>query len=143
VAPVAAPASNTNANPDGTTYRDIVHLSLGGNAIRLRISNEFSATPLTLASVHAALSAGGAATQTGTDHPVTFGGIESVTIPAGANIVGDLVPIPVKHFTNLAVSLFVPAQPGTTLTYHTLGMSTNYIAAGNVTPAGISKEPRK
>jgi lysophospholipase L1-like esterase len=129
-APVAAPAPISDANSDGTTYRDIVHLSLGGNAIRLRISNEFGTTPLTVASIHVAFSAGGATTQTGTDHPVTFGGTESVTIPTGALIVSDPVPMPVKPFADLAVSLFVPTQPGT-LTYHVLGLSTNYIAAGN------------
>jgi lysophospholipase L1-like esterase len=134
-APVAAPPAESTANPDGITYRDIVHLSLGGNAIRLRISNEFGAAPLTLASVHVALSAGGAATQTGTDHPVTFGGVESVTIPTGAVVVSDPVPMPVKPFTNLAVSLFMPPQPAPALTYHLLAMSTNYIATGNVTQA--------
>ncbi len=131
-APVAAPAPISDANPDGNTYRDIVHLSLGGNAIRLRISNEFGTTSLTLASVHVALSSGGATTQAGTDHPVTFGGTESVTIPTGALIVSDPIPMPVKPFADLAVSLFVPTQPGT-LTYHVLGMSTNYIAIGNAT----------
>ena len=131
-APVAAPAPISDANPDGNTYRDIVHLSLGGNAIRLRISNEFGTTPLTLASVHVALSSGGATTQPGTDHPVTFGGVESVTIPTGALIVSDPISMPVKPFADLAVSLFVPTQPGT-LTYHVLGVSTNYIATGNAT----------
>ncbi len=134
-AQVAAPAATNNASPDGTTYRDIVHLSLGGNAIRLRISNEFGIAPLSLASVHVALSASGAATQTGTDHPVTFGGVETVTVPTGAVIVSDPVPMPVRQFSDLAVSLFVPAQSGTTLTYHSLGMSTNYIAPGNVASA--------
>jgi lysophospholipase L1-like esterase len=132
-APVAAPAATANASPDGTTYRDIVHLSLGGNAIRLRISNEFGIAPLSLASVHVALSASGATTQTGTDHPVTFGGVETVTVPTSAVIVSDPVPMPVKQFSDLAVSLFVPVQSATTLTYHTLGMSTNYIATGNAT----------
>jgi lysophospholipase L1-like esterase len=131
-APVAAPAPISDASPDGTTYRDIVHLSLGGSAIRLRISNEFGTAPLTLASVHAAISAGAAATQPGTDHPVTFGGTESVTIPTGALIVSDPIPMPVRPFSDLAVSLFVPTQPGT-LTYHILGVSTNYIATGNAT----------
>jgi lysophospholipase L1-like esterase len=142
-APVAAPAASSIASPDGATYRDIVHLSLGGNAIRLRISNEFGTKPLALASVHAAISAGGAATQTGTDHPVTFGGIESVTIPTGAVVVSDTLPMPVKPFTNLAVSLFVPAQPEVTLTYHLLGMSTNYIATGDVTSAPNLEDARK
>jgi lysophospholipase L1-like esterase len=133
-APVAAPTAASNAYPDGTTYRDIVHLSLGGDAIRLRFSNEFGTAPLTIASVRAAVSAGGATTQIGTDHVVTFGGSESVTIPAGALIVSDPVAIPVKPFTNLAVSLFVPARAAATaLTYHLLAMSTNYIIAGNVT----------
>jgi lysophospholipase L1-like esterase len=130
-APVAAPA-NPTPSLDGTTYRDIVHLSLGGNAIRLRITNEFGTAPLTIASVHAALSAGGATLQTGTDHTVTFGGQESVTIPTGAVIISDPVAMPVKPFTNLAVSLFVPAQSATNLTYHALAVSTNYIATGNV-----------
>jgi lysophospholipase L1-like esterase len=134
-APVAAPSATADPNPDGNTYRDIVHLSLGGNAIRLRISNEFGAKPLTLASVHAAVSTGGATTQTGTDHVVTFGGTESVTIPVGAVIVSDPVPMPVKPFINLAVSLFVPTQPEATLTWHPLGMSTNYVASGNVASA--------
>jgi lysophospholipase L1-like esterase len=131
-APVAAPAATSNASPDGATYRNIVHLSLGGSAIRLRISNEFGTTPLTVASVHVALSSGGAETQSGTDRTVTFGGIESATIPTGSIAVSDPILMPVKPFTNLAVSLFVPRQAGATLTYHLLGMSTNYIATGNL-----------
>jgi lysophospholipase L1-like esterase len=142
-APVAAPAAATNVSPDGTTYRDIVHLSLGGNAIRLRISNEFGTAPLSVASVRVALSTGGAATQTGADHPVTFGGVETVTVPTGAVIVSDPVPMPVKQLSDLAVSLFVPAQTGTTLTYHLLAMSTNYIATGNVTSAHDLEGPVK
>src|ERR1700733_6413901 len=87
-APVAAPANDTNAilGHDGSTYRDIVHLSLGGKAIRLRISNEFGATSLTIASTHVALSVGpgSSATQPDTDHTVTFSHAASVVIPAGS-----------------------------------------------------------
>src|ERR1017187_2850082 len=39
----------------GNTLRQVVHLTLGGREIRLRFSNEFGATPLTLDSVHVAL----------------------------------------------------------------------------------------
>ena len=75
-----------NADPNGTTYRDVVHLSVGGKAVRLRISNEFGPTPLTVGSVHVALSAGSDATQPGTDHVVTFGGIGSLTLPSGRQL---------------------------------------------------------
>ena len=136
-APVAAPASAPSgvANPDGLTYRDVVHLSLGGKAIRLRISNEFGTKPLTLGSVHAALSAGADATQPGSDRTATFGGVESVTIPTGSAAVSDPIALPVKASANLAVSIFVPTQDGATLTYHNLAVSSNYIATGNVTTA--------
>jgi lysophospholipase L1-like esterase len=133
-APVALPTS-MNANPGGTTYRDIVHLSLGGKAIRLRISNEFGSTPLAVASVHVALSAGADVTQSGTDHVVTFGGVASVTLPAGAVVVSDSIAMPVQPLSSLAISLFVPAQMGATLTYHQLAVSTNYAAAGDLTSA--------
>ena len=131
-APVAAPAEDNALGPAGKTYRDIVHLSLGGKAIRLRISNEFSTTPLTVASVHVALSTGGDAVQPASDRAVTFNAEPSVIIPAGAIAVSDAIALPVQPFTNLAVSLFVPEQPVVMLTVHTLATSTNYVAAGNV-----------
>ena len=49
-APVVAPATEKPIGPDGETFRNIVHLSLGGRAVRLRISNEFGPTPLTVIS---------------------------------------------------------------------------------------------
>jgi len=138
-APVVAPANDTAAvlGPDGDTYRNIVHLSLGGKAIRLRISNEFGTTSLKLANAHVALSVGPAssATQPNTDHAVTFNHATSVVIPAGSFAVSDPVPMPVAAFADLAVSLFVPAQPGATLTEHALATSTNYVVPGDATAA--------
>jgi lysophospholipase L1-like esterase len=134
-APVAAAATDNNIPANGSTFRDIVHLSLGGKAIRLRISNEFGATPLTVASTHVALSAGAGATQPGTDQAVTFGGVASVMIPAGTIAVSDPIAMPVKPFADLAISLFVPKQEGATLTAHNLAVSTNYIAPGNAAAA--------
>jgi lysophospholipase L1-like esterase len=135
-APVAAPAAvSASIGTDGATYRDIVHLSLGGAALRLHISNEFGPTQLTVASVHVAIGAGADRTQPGTDRAVTFGGAATVIIPAGAAIVSDPVAMPVPHFADLAVSLFVPAQTGVALTFHSLALSSNYIAAGDAASA--------
>ena len=142
-APVGVPTAAANADPNGATYRDIVHLSLGGKAVRLRISNEFGPTPLTVGSVHVALSAGTDATQPGTDHVVTFGGIGSLTLPSGAVVLSDPVAMSARSFANLAVSLFVPAQAGVTLTYHQLAVSTNYVASGDVTSAATMAEAKK
>jgi len=143
-APPAAPATSPIApNASGTTYRDIVHLSLGGSALRLRISNEFSETPLTLGGVHVALSSGNGAIQPATDHAVTFGGADTVTIPAGALAVSDAVALPVAPLANLAVSIFVPQQPDATITYHALGVSNNFIVPGNALTAPKLDAPKE
>lgn len=144
-APVPAPTAAIAASESGNTFRDIVHLSLGGKAIRLKISNEASETPLTIGSVHAALSAGvgTGSTKPGTDRAVTFGGAESVMVPAGAVIVSDPVAMPVEAFADVAVSLFVPSQPGKTLMYHALGMSSNYVATGNAVAATTLEGAKK
>jgi lysophospholipase L1-like esterase len=126
------------------TFRDVVHLSLGGSAVRLRLTNEFGATPLTISSVHVALSAGQDGIQTATDHVVTFGGSETVIIPEGAAMWSDPVAMPVSAFADLAVSIYLPKQAVTSaLTYHALADSSNYIAAGSVTGAPVLDHPQK
>jgi lysophospholipase L1-like esterase len=134
-APVAAPATEKPIGPDGVTFRDIVHLTLGGRAIRLRISNEFGPTPLTIGGVHVALSAAADAIQSSSDHAAAFNGADSVVIPAGTIAVSDPMVLPVKAFDDLAVSIFVPSQPGVTLTIHSLAVSTNYVVPGNAIAA--------
>jgi hypothetical protein len=52
------------------TMREIVHISAGGEQIRLRFTNEFGLDPLTVADVHVALSAGGSSIQPVSDHAV-------------------------------------------------------------------------
>jgi lysophospholipase L1-like esterase len=120
-----------------------VHLTLGGNALRLRISNELGTKSLTLGGVHVALSNGGGAIQPATDHAVTFNGAETVTIPVGAVVVSDAVAMPVAPLANLAVSIFVPYQPDATLTYHALGVSNNFIVHGNALTATALDTPKK
>jgi len=51
--------------------------------------------------------------------------------------------MPVAAFADLAVSIFVPAQPDVKLTYHALGVSTNYIATGNAVAAASLDGARK
>ena len=131
-APMPAPTTLAIA-PEGTTFRDVVHLSLGGKAIRLRISNEGSSTQLKLSDVHAALSTGPGTSsiQPATDHAVTFSGATAVTIPAGTYAVSDPISLPVAPFADLAVSIFVPSQTGVTLTAHQLASSTNFSIPGD------------
>jgi lysophospholipase L1-like esterase len=132
--PMAAPEADAKVagvkvSADGTTFRNLIHLSIGGKAIRIRLSNEYGPKPLTVGEVDVATSAGQGAVTGG--HAVTFGGSTSVDIPAGTIAISDPVPMPVAAFADLAVSVFVPAQPDIALTYHQAAISTNYTATGN------------
>jgi lysophospholipase L1-like esterase len=141
-APVAS-AKSEKIEETGMVYRDIVHLSLGGKALRLRISNEFGTSSLAVSSVHVALSAGSGAIKPATDHAVMFGGVESVVIPAGSLAVSDAVAMPVGALADLAVTITVPQQTGATLTWHQLAMSTNYIAPGTDSVSAVKLEGAK
>ncbi|MEU4622475.1 SGNH/GDSL hydrolase family protein [Actinoplanes sp. NPDC023801] len=134
----------------GQTVRQVVHTSLGGDRLRLRLTNEFGATGLRVGEVHVAIRAGaGASTDArpGTDRRVTFGGRESVTVPAGAPLVSDPVRLTVPAGADLVISIYLPERtPVTTLA--AFAFQENVFAAGNVTgdahitPAGtITQNP--
>lgn len=121
--------------PGDSTYRDIVHISEGGPSIRVQLTNEFGPRPLTVAAAHVAASAGNGAIQPGSDHSLTFGGRSSVTIPAGAAVFSDPVPMRVAALSDLAVSVYLPEQHVSETTCHEDAQSTNFITEGNTTSA--------
>ena len=127
-----------NPNPasfSNQTIRQIVHVSLGGSTVRLRLSNEFGRTPLRVGELRVAHHLAGASTVPGSDRPVTVGGQSSFTIPAGAPVLSDPVDIRVPALSNLVVSLYLP-DTVTTGTFHSLGVQTTYVTTpGNYTAA--------
>jgi lysophospholipase L1-like esterase len=119
----------------GRTVRQIVHTSLGGDELRVRLTNEFGDRPLHVGEVRVAVRAGaGASTATvpGTDRRVTFAGRADVVIPAGAPLVSDPIRLPVTGGADLAVSLYLPESTPVT-TVAAFAFQQNTIAAGNVT----------
>jgi lysophospholipase L1-like esterase len=126
---------------DGTTLREIVHISIGGPSVRVILTNEFGLDPLTVGAAQIALSSGTSAITAGTATPLTFGGSPSITIPPGAMIVSDPVALKVVPSSNLAVSLFLPDQPVNQITLHPFADQTNYLAPGNVVSAASFDTP--
>ncbi len=119
----------------GNTLREIVHLSNGGPELRVRFTNEFGLDQLIIGDAHVALSAGSGAIQPGTDHALTFGGAESVSVPPGAVIYSDPVEMKVQPLSDLAVSLYLPAQVMRAETYHSYADQDNYFAGADQTAA--------
>jgi lysophospholipase L1-like esterase len=130
-------------SPANSTYRNVVRISAGGSSPRVQLTNEFGARPLTIAAAHIALSAGPqGAIQPASDHPLTFAGQPTVTIPAGALIVSDPVPLEVAPLSSLAVSLYLPDQPIDDTTCHQDARATNFITPGNTTTAETLTDAR-
>ena len=122
---------------DNQTVRQIVHTSIGGKVVRVRLSNEFGTTPLVVDAAQIALQlpGGGASIVPGSGRTLTFGGRAAVTIPPGAPAVSDPVAMDVPALTNLAVSIHLPSLTQAT-THHSLGRQTTYISSqGNFVTA--------
>ncbi|MEV6342835.1 GDSL-type esterase/lipase family protein [Actinoplanes sp. NPDC051851] len=68
----------------------------------------------------------------GTSRPLTFGGQRSVTVPPGAQIVSDPIPLPVADGSALTVTTYIATgQPGRGLTSHAGARTTSWLAPGD------------
>ena len=123
------------------TLREIVHISLGGKTVRLRVSNVFGKENLTLAGVHVAVAGKESAIEPGTDQGLTFNGRASVTIPANAVVFSDPLAFEAKADSNLAITLFVPGSAlGAGIHYS--AEQTSYIGAGDQLAADKIANPQ-
>ncbi|MGK5739989.1 SGNH/GDSL hydrolase family protein [Micromonospora sp. URMC 103] len=118
-----------------TTLRQVAHLSIGGDGVRVRISNVYGSAPLTVAAVTVAPRTGGTGTlqvDARALRPVTFDGERSVTIPAGVEWLSDPVRARVAADSDLVVSMYLPGPTGPT-TWHPVGYATSFRATGDAT----------
>ena len=132
----AAPAGRGNAPaplvPNNQTLRQVVHTSIGGDAVRIVLANSFGTAPLQVGAASVALRENGSAIVTSTTHAVTFGGTPSTTIPAGAVMISDPVTWTVPAFADLAIDVFLPNDMSTMpVTVHSGAYQTSYVSAGS------------
>jgi lysophospholipase L1-like esterase len=111
------------------TLRQIAHISVGGEAIKIKFSNLFGVTPLTLDKVRVAKSLGSGSIDQSTDKPVTFSGYESVTISPGAELFSDEVAFGPSSLSDVAVSIYM--KQATVRTAHRASTTTSYVGAGD------------
>jgi lysophospholipase L1-like esterase len=136
----AAPAQPTGPTLRMETVRQTVRLSLGGRALRVRLSNELGANPVAISSVHVALPGKslGSIDPT-TDQVLTFGGQESLVIQAGMPMLSDPLALQTESLEEIVVSLFVTRATGPVAT-HPLAMATSFISdagPGSVTAPAL------
>jgi lysophospholipase L1-like esterase len=127
-----SPGCPSDVGLTSQTVRNIVYISAGGEAVRVRISNAGGANPLKVGSASVAISAGGATTVSGSLHVLQFAGQSSILIAAGGVVVSDPVAFTVEALHELVVSVFLPGSTGPT-TQHYFAAQTNYLASGDQT----------
>lgn len=116
------------------SIRQIVQVSIGGDKIRLKFSNEFSKTPVTInaAAVSHALTAGYEPdVEAGSMVYLTFKGKSSVTIMPGELVTSDPIKYHIDPRDNVAIDIQFGAASSTDVTGHPGSRTTSYIAAGN------------
>ena len=126
----AAPLSLNNQ-----TLRQIVHVSLGGDRVRVLFTNAFGTGPLAIGGAHVGLRSSEASLTAGSGRPLTFNGNQTATIPPGASLLSDPVALTVPPLSDLAIDLYLPNDIGagtSPMTIHNAARQTNYISpAGN------------
>jgi lysophospholipase L1-like esterase len=92
------------------TLRMIAHVSIGGQRLRVRLSNACGARPLAVGAAHVAPRREGAGIVPEAGRPLTFNGSPSTVIAAGALVVSDPVDLDLPPLADLAVSVYLPGD---------------------------------
>ncbi len=118
------------------TLRLIVHVSLGGERVRIRLSNTYGRAPLRMVAAHVARRTQGPDVDPASDRVLSFGGRPGVVIAPGGTVTSDPVALVVPALSDLAVSLHAPGRVDAT-TVHALAQQTSYAnrARGNAAGA--------
>jgi len=114
------------------TVRQIFHLSVGGRALRVHLSNAFGTEALHFTSVHVArpLSTSSPEIDPQSDRPLTFAGDAEVAVPPGAEFVSDPLQFPAPPLSDLAVTFYIDLPPARE-TGHPGSRATSYYLHGN------------
>src|SRR5439155_7981158 len=102
-----APAPAETGAFTNQTLRMTMRASLGGNTVRVRISNAYGQRPLDIGSAHIALRETGPGIVAGSDRKLSFGGAQTATIAAGAVLFSDPVALDLAPLADFAVSLYL------------------------------------
>ncbi|MBL1096272.1 SGNH/GDSL hydrolase family protein [Streptomyces coffeae] len=134
-APVQRPSAGFEPNWAETgfadqTVRQVVRVTGGGTAARIRLSNRYGTAPLRIAGATIARTAHGASVHPATLRGLTFGHRRSVEIPAGGETASDAAPLRLAPFESVTVTLYF-RRPTGPATFHAQAYAGSYRADGD------------
>ena len=114
------------------SLRQVVRVSIGGDTLRVKFSNEFSTSAVTMKSVQIAASTGGNTINVSTNKELKFKGSSEVTMNAGVAVTSDPIAFNVTPRMDVAITIYY-GQTSASVTGHPGSRTTSYIIAGNTT----------
>ena len=118
------------------SLRQIVQVSIGGERVRLKLTNEFSAGSTQIKAVELAIakSAGSSSEiDESTTVSLTFDGQAGVTMPAKGKAVSDPVDFKIGPRENVAITIHYGSASSTSVSGHPGSRTTSYLKSGNTT----------
>lgn len=125
-----------------STLRQVIHVSIGGDKLRMQLSNEKSQQPVEIKSVYIADTDGGKAIDQKTAKYLTFNGSRSATIEPGKAVYTDVAQYKLKPLQRLSVTISYGNTP-VKATTHRGSRTTSYLAQGEVAPKADFAEVEK
>lgn len=123
--------------------RQVICVSIGGDQLKLKLSNRFGKSPLVIRSVQIAVAKDSSEIDTSTTALLTFKGGQQVTIQPGTELYADPTSYNLKPRTRIAITIFFGEVPSI-LTGHGGSRTTSYLLAGTpATPAEPFKDAIK
>jgi lysophospholipase L1-like esterase len=131
----AASLGNAQGSLAGFTdqsVRMIVRTSVGGDQLRVRLSNAYGTGPVAVghATVGRPAAPGSADLVPGSVRELTFQGSETVTLYKGADVLSDPLAMDVPSLTELAVTLYLPTATGPT-SFHNTARENTFVYPGD------------
>lgn len=120
---------------ENQTVRERVRVSVGGERIRIRFSNEYGSAPLVIGSAAVGVPRDVASVKAGSIQAVTFGGSKATTIAARAAVLSDAVDFRVPVGGEISISIYFPKRVATP-TLHSMALKRAVVSqAGDFTGA--------
>jgi lysophospholipase L1-like esterase len=113
-----------------STLRQVLHVALGGERLRVTFSNEFGERPLTLTRAHLARSTGKSTIDPASDRALSFSGRPSLTIAPGETASSDELDFVSEPLTNLALTIAFDGSPPSAVTGHPGSRTTSFLEQG-------------
>ena len=118
----------------GNSIREIVQVSVGGDKIRVKFSNEHGKSPLNIKAVEIAVatsSGSSADIKVGTMKSLKFKGKAGVTIEAGKMVASDAIDFKLRNRENVAITIHYGECDNKIVTGHPGSRTTSYLVEGN------------